>query len=66
MNNEQYCDSTGQSISVGDKVNFRGSVYTIAAFYPTEGRNYTARIEFVELQNTDEPADELSVDKLVL
>ncbi len=59
-----YQDSTGKPIKVGDRVRFRGQVYTIERFVPGEGSLDTARIVFVEsqAQHTDEPADEISVD----
>lgn len=57
-------DSTNQPIDVGDKVRFRGQVYTISGFVPGEGRFGTSVIEFVEPQHTDEVADEISVDRV--
>lgn len=55
-------DSTNQRIRVGDRVRFRGQVYTIKEFLPGKGVNGTAGILFVEDQHTDELADEVSVD----
>jgi hypothetical protein len=60
-----YEDSTGRTLRVGDRVRFRGTAYTIRAFHAGEGRGGTARLEFVEPQHTDEPADEVSVDLLL-
>jgi hypothetical protein len=57
-------DSTGQPIQVGDRVRFRGKVYTIKAFEPASGRLRTATIHFNEEQHTAEVADEVSVDKV--
>lgn len=56
-------DSTGQTIRVGDRVRFRGQIYTIAQFLPGRGRLGTAAIRFVEPAATDqEIPDEMSVD----
>jgi hypothetical protein len=55
-------DSTRHPIKVGDKVRFRGEVYTIKAFRPGEGEFGTAVIEFEEEQHTPEVADEIKVD----
>lgn len=57
-----YQDSTGNSITIGDSVRFRGQIYTIKEFIPGEGRFNTARIIFNEQTNTIEQADEISVD----
>jgi len=58
-------DSVGRSIRTGDKVRFRGNIYTIAKFHPGEGCMGTARITFTESEiHTDEPADEISVDRV--
>lgn len=58
-------DSTGNPIQIGDKVLFRGRIFTIKTFVPGEGRMDTARIMFEEPQHTTEPADEISVDFVV-
>jgi hypothetical protein len=53
-------------IEVGDRVLFRGKVYTIKEFMPGRGRFGTAEILFEESQegHTDEIADEISVDRV--
>jgi hypothetical protein len=55
-------DSTGKPIAVGDRVRFRGRVYTITAFRPGQGRFGSAAIEFDEPCHTTETPDEVSVD----
>lgn len=55
-------DSTGKPINVGDRVRFRGELYTIKGFTLGEGRGRIAVIEFEEEQHVAEVADELSVD----
>ncbi len=57
-----YQDSTGQSIQVGDRVEFRGQIYTIRKFLPGKGRCGTAEILFLEGSDQEEIADEISVD----
>lgn len=57
-------DSTNNPINVGDKVRFRGQVYTIKEFLPSQGRLGSSAILFEEDQHTIEVADELSVDKV--
>jgi hypothetical protein len=62
----KYADSRNNPIDVGDKVRWRGSIYTIKKFFPKEGRMGTARIEFMEEIPEDKLAlgspDEISVD----
>ncbi len=61
----QYVDSTGRNtLNIGDKVTFRGQVYTVKAFHPGEGRFGTACIEFEEERHVEERGDEISVDKV--
>jgi hypothetical protein len=56
-------DSTGKEIQVGNRVRFRGQIYTIKGFRPGEGLLGTSAIEFEESpQHTPEVADEISVD----
>ena len=55
-------DSTGNRISIGDKVRFRGKEYTIKSFGTMEGTYDTHVIYFNEKQHTEEIADEISVD----
>ena len=57
-----YEDSTGKYINIGDRVRFRGVIYTIKEFIPDKGLFGTAVIIFNEPQHTDEIADEISVD----
>ena len=57
-----HWDSKGNSIKVGDKVMFRGKVYTIKRFLPTKGAGGSSQIEFEEKQHTPEIADEISID----
>lgn len=56
----QPADSTGKSIQVGDKVRFRGQVYTIK--HINEALSPPMPISFVEEQHVDEIATEFSVD----
>lgn len=63
MEQDDYHDSTNQPIKVGDRVRFRGQVYTIKEFKPGLGRFGTAVIEFHETPHTDMLADEITVDK---
>ena len=62
-----YTDSTGKNqIVIGDKVRFRGEVYTISGFNPQAGRGQCAGIFFVETIEPPhhlETPDEWSVDK---
>lgn len=56
-------DSSGRSIGVGDRVNWRGKIYTIKAFGETVGRYGTRVIEFKEPRHRqDEVPDEIAVD----
>ena len=55
-------DSTGKCICIGDKVKFRGVIYTIKSFVDGKGCLGTSQIIFEEDQHTDEIADEISVD----
>lgn len=56
-------DSAGRLINVGDRVHWRGQIYTIKAFGKAEGRAWTRTIEFEEpLHITDEVPDEIGVD----
>lgn len=60
----KHFDSTGYVIKEGDRVKFRGQVYTIKKFLKTKGACNTSQIEFEEEQHTEEIADEISVDKI--
>ena len=56
-------DSTGRSIGVGDRVSWRGQIYTIKSFGDPIGRFGTRAIAFEEtLHVTDEVPDEIAVD----
>lgn len=56
-------DSTGKPIAVGDRVNWRGDVYTIRGFGDSAGRLGTRTILFAEpLHVSGEVPDEISVD----
>jgi len=55
-------DSVNRPIKVGDRVRFRGEVYTIKEFHPGKGLYGTANIIFEEPQQTPEIANETSVD----
>ena len=57
-------DSTGQPINEGDKVRFRGQIYTINNFGPCAAPYNVRDIYFVEDQHTIEIANEISVDKI--
>lgn len=62
---QEFRDSRGRPIRRGDRVMFRGEVYTVADFMPGLGRFGSAVVEFKEPDvHTDEVADELSVDKV--
>lgn len=56
----RFHDSTGNPISVGDKVVFRGKEYTIKEFSVDAYKSY-ASIYFIEPQNCNEVATEVSV-----
>ncbi len=59
------CDSTGKPIVVGDKVRWRGQVYTIKAFREGEGRiPECSAIDFEESKHLEETSDEWGVDKV--
>lgn len=56
-------DSTGRVIRAGDRVNWRGQIYTIQAFGDLVGRYGTHTILFEEqLHIQDEIPDEIAVD----
>ena len=57
-------DSTGNPIYVGDKVRFRGRVYTILGFGTFDKSVDVYPIYFKENQHTPEVANETSVDKI--
>jgi hypothetical protein len=56
-------DSAGRPINVGDRVSWRGQIYTIKSFGDPIGRNGTRAIVFEEaLHIHDEVPDEIAVD----
>ena len=56
-------DSAGRPIGVGDRVNWRGQIYTIKSFGDLIGRYGTRTIVFDEpLHLDDEVPDEVAVD----
>lgn len=56
-------DSTGRTIAVGDRVNWRGQIYTIKSFGDPAGRFGTRTIAFEEpLHIQGELPDEVAVD----
>ena len=56
-------DSAGRAIHVGDRVSWRGQIYTIKSFGDPVGRFGTCTIEFEEsLHRADEIPDEIGVD----
>ena len=56
-------DSTGRSIGVGDRVSWRGQLYTIKSFGDPIGRFGTRTIAFEEsLHVQNEIPDEIAVD----
>jgi hypothetical protein len=56
-------DSSGRPITIGDRVSWRGQIYTIKAFGELVGRYGTRAIEFEEpLHSSDEVPDEIAVD----
>lgn len=58
-----FQDSTGRAISVGDRVRWRGQLYTIKAFGEAVGRRGTCAIVFEEMLHIqNETPDEIAVD----
>ena len=56
-------DSAGRPITIGDRVRWRGQLYTIKAFGEAVGRYGTRVIAFEEpLHLQDEAPDEIGVD----
>ena len=56
-------DGAGRTIRVGDRVSWRGQIYTIKAFGDLVGRYGTRTIEFEEPRHiNDEIPDEIAVD----
>ncbi len=57
-------DSTGTLINVGDRVRFRGQVYTIKKFGPFEDHYGVRTIIFTEAAHCNETPHECNVDKV--
>lgn len=55
-------DSSGSPVRIGDRVRWRGEVYTITAFGDRTGRFGTHTIEFDRPPHLDQTPDELSID----
>ena len=55
-------DSAGRQIRVGDRVSWRGQIYTIKSFGDPVGRFGTRTIAFEEPPHTDEVPDEITID----
>ena len=55
-----YADSTGKPIHVGNKLRFRGCIYTLKSFGPLD--DGVATLIFEEELHTDEVPCETSVD----
>lgn len=60
-----YADSTGRQISIGDKIRFRGTNYTLKDFGPNEEHYGVATLIFEEEVHTDEVPHECNVDKVM-
>ena len=56
-------DSAGRPIKVGDRVRYRGQIYTIQGFEPGEGRLGCQGLVFTEEPHTTEYPDEVAVDR---
>ncbi len=60
-----HYDSTGTPVEVGNRVRFRGKVYTIKVIIDNGmGACDTSQFKFEEEQHTPEVADEISIDKV--
>ena len=55
-------DSTGKPLDIGNRVRFRGQMYTIKGFGENTGECGTTTLEFEEPRHTPEIPDEISVD----
>lgn len=61
-------DSAGKPIKVGDRVRFRGGIYTIKAFRPGAGRGGCNALDFEEDvtgPHASEVPDEIGVDRVL-
>jgi hypothetical protein len=61
-----YADSTGRQIEIGDKINFRSSIYTLKGFGPNEEHYGVATLIFEEEVHTIEVPHECNVDKVMI
>ncbi len=61
---QAHADSTGKPIQVGDKLRFRGQIYTLKAFGLNEEHYGVATLIFEEPVHTEEVPNEISVDKV--
>ena len=59
-----HADSTGKHIDVGDRLRFRGQVYTLKAFGDLDNHFGVATLIFEEEVHTSEIPTEISVDKI--
>jgi hypothetical protein len=57
-----HTDSTGQPIRIGDKVLWRGKIYTIAGFRPCPDWPLLSLVDFVEERQFSEQPHEVSVN----
>lgn len=57
-------DSAGRAIAIGDKVKWRGQIYTIKAFGPRVGIHNLHAIEFEEPLHCPGEPDEFGVDRV--
>ena len=56
-------DSTGKPVRIGNRVRFRGQLFTVKNFKPGKGRAGTSVLVFEEpITHTDEIPDEVSID----
>ncbi len=59
---QAHADSTGKQIEVGNKIKFRGQIYTLKAFGPNEDHYGVATLIFEEPVHTEEVPHECNVD----
>lgn len=59
-----YADSTGKIIAIGDKIKFRGQIYTLKEFGPEEHIFNVSTLIFEEPLHTEEVPHECNVDKV--
>lgn len=61
-----HADSTGRQITIGDKIKFRGTEYTLKDFGPNEEHYGVATLIFEEEVHTTEVPHECNVDKVMI